>query len=300
MIKFSKRLALEAVSFYLRTISQWRFREAIERCAKSLAKDVSPLGRIRTIRCEHSFKLKTDVTHYIGRQLFTTGVWEPTVGRAIKAILGPGDIFVDVGANHGYFTVMGSKAVGSSGKVYAFEPSPNTRSRLMTNLEINNISNCIVREEAISDRDDTIDFFEVTEGNDGASSLFRHPGIDASSIQVKTVPLSSVIPQDEKIRLIKIDVEGAEGHVLTAMRQRLDKDRSFVIVELTEPWLKEQGFSVKSLGDSIIDLGYSMFVLEHGGATRVTQTDHLPDKFEALFSPVEDLPDGLRVNLPSE
>jgi predicted RNA methylase len=53
--------------------------------------------------------------------------------------LGPGDIFIDVGANIGYYSILASKLIGVNGRVFAVEPIPSTAGVLRFNLKINSL-----------------------------------------------------------------------------------------------------------------------------------------------------------------
>ena len=76
-----------------------------------------------------------------GRALATTGLWEWNVSAAIRQNLGPGDVFVDVGANAGYYAALAARTVGDAGHVYALEPAPQTFRKLERNLDLNHFTN---------------------------------------------------------------------------------------------------------------------------------------------------------------
>jgi precorrin-6B methylase 2 len=82
-----------------------------------------------------------DPSDYVNRIIAITGVWEPQVTAAFQALLSPGDVCVDVGANIGYFSLLAARLVGSRGHVYAVEPSSTSYDRLTKNLELNNATN---------------------------------------------------------------------------------------------------------------------------------------------------------------
>lgn len=70
-------------------------------------------------------QLTMDVTEFTCHRLYFHGeVYEPATVRCLVERLGPGKTFVDVGANHGYFTVLAARLVGPAGRVFAFEPNP--------------------------------------------------------------------------------------------------------------------------------------------------------------------------------
>jgi len=103
-----------------------------------------------------------------------------------------------------------SRSVGEAGHVYAVEPSPEIRERLLANLELNRIANVTVVPYGISDRSERR-MFTLSKANHGASH-FDAPSEDGLELR----RLSEVIPEAEltRVSLIKIDVEGMELQVM--------------------------------------------------------------------------------------
>src|SRR6187402_230919 len=88
-----------------------------------------------------------DVT---GKPVVYFGVYEFAVSALLRAFLAPGDVFVDVGANIGYDTVLAASLVGERGLVLSFEPSPRIRSRLERNVTLNRLTQVRVHAEAVT------------------------------------------------------------------------------------------------------------------------------------------------------
>ena len=79
------------------------------------------------------------------------GAAEPEAQALVAHWLNPGDVFYDVGANVGFFTLIGARRVGESGRVVAFEPAPTTRAALERNVRLNGFANVDIVEAAVSD-----------------------------------------------------------------------------------------------------------------------------------------------------
>ena len=79
------------------------------------------------------------------------GVYEMPVQKCLARELGPGDVFYDIGANAGFFSLLGSKCVGEKGHVFAFEPLPENIGAVRSQVQVNNLTNCTVVEAAVSD-----------------------------------------------------------------------------------------------------------------------------------------------------
>jgi len=144
---------------------------------------------------------------------------EPSVVRVARKILHQGDTAVDIGANVGFLTRQFASMVGTSGRVFAFEPDPQTFAHLAYNTR--RLSQVARSANAISDRD-------------GAMKLYLHPTSamsnslvnaweHARSIEVETWRFDSWIENAniDRVGLIKIDVEGAEPLVLRGMSKTL-------------------------------------------------------------------------------
>lgn len=152
------------------------------------------------------------------------GVWEPEISRIIEAILSPGDVFVDIGANIGYDTLLGSWRVGPAGKVVAIEALPSTFALLQRNLALNeSASNVRAVQLAVSDRAGALDLYNVEDHNIGATSTLalrgtRHVGTATAAALVDILHAEEL----SRVRLIKIDIEGSEPAVLRNILDNLD------------------------------------------------------------------------------
>ncbi|HMD61866.1 MAG TPA: FkbM family methyltransferase [Opitutaceae bacterium] len=137
-----------------------------------LASLVKRLLRIR--RCEITTREGTfwvDPASYAGLELAGTGVYDPATLAAIRRLVRPGDTFVDIGANEGYFTVVASGLVGPAGRVLAVEPQLRLEPVLSRNLSLNGCSNVVVVQAAISDHSGTAVLHLTPDMNNAASGL---------------------------------------------------------------------------------------------------------------------------------
>jgi len=197
-------------------------------------RDVSVLGRT----------LRLDITDRTGRHPYFYGeAYEPGVTDAIVATLGPGDVFVDVGANIGYFSVLAAAIVGDRGRVVAFEPYERARDGL---------DEMVRRNAALP----TVEIVPLALADAaGTAALFVEDGITAhTTIEPDLSPMrhvaalrpSSTVPVttlDEwmktrpdlsgRVRCIKIDVEGAEARVLAGMPDTLRTQGVTIVCETT-------------------------------------------------------------------
>lgn len=159
----------------------------------------------------------------IQRMILYFGVWEPDVSRVIEQNLKSGDVFVDIGANIGYDTLLASDRVGRAGQVVAIEASPRTFALLQRNLALNAASvNVRAVNVAVADAPGRLDIYEIHEGNIGAATTLASRG-GTRMASVEAMPLDQILTADEmqRLRLIKMDVEGAEPPILRHILDRL-------------------------------------------------------------------------------
>jgi FkbM family methyltransferase len=176
---------------------------------------------------------------------YVVGMSEPQVQRAIVDALEPGGVFFDVGANVGFFTLIGARAVGRGGRVLAFEPNPAAREVLRNNLAAN----------ALVDR---VSIFPWALGSEPGRAtlttkyvLTAHLTSDGDlAVEVRALDDLDLPAPD----LVKIDVEGEEESVIDGMRGILEREKPVLIVETHgEPtkvpgMLEAAGYGVTELG----------------------------------------------------
>ncbi|MGZ4401242.1 MAG: FkbM family methyltransferase [Gaiellaceae bacterium] len=182
------------------------------------------------------FRICVDTSEAMGRVLVATGVWEPHVTAVFKRLLLPGDVCVDVGANTGYFTLLAAKLVGPTGRVYALEPAPETFAALLANIQLNGCSNVIPLQVAAGDARGEVLFDDQPNGMAIRSGV-RPEGIEGSGtlVRVPVRDIPSVLDGEaiDRLRLVKIDVEGYEVEVLRGLEPLFDTGaRPAVLIEL--------------------------------------------------------------------
>jgi FkbM family methyltransferase len=147
------------------------------------------------------------------------GSYEQQKGAAIVRAISPGDVFYDIGANAGYYTLLGSRITGKVGHVYSFEPLPLNLSFLRKHIQLNSIENSSVLEVAVA-AVDGVAAFTIGE-NSCEGHLTAATGI--RTIQVKTASLDSLVSNNaiRPPKVIKCDIEGGEYDALQGAREVL-------------------------------------------------------------------------------
>jgi FkbM family methyltransferase len=188
----------------------------------------STAGRRETARLPWGLSLEVGADEAIGFTILTTGVFDPCVSETIQRLIDPGDRVVDVGANVGYMTSLAAVSAGTSGRVMAFEPHPVVFELLRTNIARWNgaaVAPIEPHQLALSDHAGTaqLNAGSSFHANMGLSRL--EAASEATSedvlVPVEVKRLDEVIG-DERIGLMKIDVEGHEPGVLRGSQRLLE------------------------------------------------------------------------------
>jgi FkbM family methyltransferase len=211
-------------------------------------------------------KVKGDAREIIEQYIYYFGVWEPHITAWISRRLAPGDTFVDVGANIGYYSLLASRLVGASGTVVAIEPSPRTFSKLNANMTLNGLSNVRTVNLAASACDGIVQIFRGDEHSSGLTTIIERKGFELEC-EVSAAPLSSILRPEEmrNTRLVKIDVEGAEWSVVAGMASLINKGRRDleIIIEVDTDRLAHQGKTPDDLLRPFLTTGFYPYAVEN-------------------------------------
>ena len=171
------------------------------------------------------------------------GARQDHVGRdVIIAPLKEGDVFVDVGANCGAYSLFAARNVGRTGRVIAIEPMPEMLARLRFNIGLNGFDNIDVVPTAVGPAAGTATLF-VDESRRGLSSMSKLEG--STPLKVPITTLQAVIERAgvDRIDALKIDIEGFEDRALlpfvgTAPRALWPK-RIYMETDWSERWERD-------------------------------------------------------------
>ena len=175
-----------------------------------------------------------------------------------------GDCFLDIGSNFGLYSLIASKKVGKQGQVFAFEPATKTFIRLKRNIKLNRFDNIIPIKTAISSNNGIMPMSISLDGHDAWNSLTKPArGEKFLTEEVKTITLDDFIQENglhDKIKMIKIDVEGWECEVIKGAVGTLISEMAPILqVEFSEPALEASGSSSGVLIDLLSGLGYRLY-----------------------------------------
>ncbi len=166
----------------------------------------------------------------IGEHLARHRTWEPDVTRAVRRLLREGDTFVDVGANIGYFTLLGARQVGPTGRVVAIEPAPHNFQLLQKSVARNGLHQIEAHQVAVGASTGRAQMALPDRANGGSYALVGQASTGTFEVQLR--PLDDLIA-GRRVDLVKIDVEGAEEQALAGMGQILKTSRPLLLLEYT-------------------------------------------------------------------
>lgn len=194
--------------------------------------------------------------HYedLARFLFAKIVakWEPISQLRPK----PGETFVDVGSNIGYYTLRLAKAVGQKGKVISIEPDPDSYEILTKNCKLNNLKTIELHNLAIGDHNGSVKLFRA-ETHSGQSSLDSNLETSKNSVSVNLSTLDELLEKLSIIDWMKIDVEGSELNVLHGSQKTLLKTKK-ILIEIHEPQLRKQNQKPEQIINILKNSGFKI------------------------------------------
>lgn len=232
--------------------------------------------------------------------LYVCGSFEPNEFSFLHGFLKPGMVFVDVGANDGYYTLFAARRVGPAGKVVAVEPSTRERVKLRKNLSHNGLCNVIVVPAALGAASGEADLQLAQGAHSGHNTLgaFAHADVLPASLERVTVDTLDAVVERLKlphVDFIKVDVEGSEARVLAGANHVLTSMRPFLLLEINDGALKAQGTSADVLLEKLqADLGYEIMIFSPGTGLLAPVSDNAPLSENIVAVPRERMSEVIR------
>lgn len=208
---------------------------------------------------------------------YVNGTNELPVQLALADVLRPGDVFIDIGANVGFFSMLAARLVGRSGEVFALEPVPDNVAAVRANARRNRFGNVTVLRLAASDSNGRAALVTTKHPGGAVLASADSPPDPVGEIEVETATVDSLIATGrvEPPDLVKIDVEGAEPAVLAGMMSTLARHQPVVVIEVDGPdedVLAERRRAVTRL---FADVGYESYELQASYSGREWCVAHL-------------------------
>jgi len=210
-------------------------------------------------------------------RVICNGDYEPEETELLLAFAERGSVFIDVGANVGWYALNMARQWGGQGlKIYAFEPITSNYTQLRRNIEINDLADVIkVFPVALGEADGGARFFIPEDMPGGASIVELHPSM-ASRQEVCPVATLDAVLADEgvgRVDILKCDVEGAEFNVLKGAKGVLARDRPVLLLELLRKYSKAFGYHPNDVFRYLAAMGYEAFAIGKGVPRAIAAVD---------------------------
>ena len=221
-------------------------------------------GRVQCMQLG-DYRMYVDITDDLVGAVIARGGFEPHVTRAIANTLRPGDTFLDLGANIGYFSLLAASRVGPTGHVIGFEARPDNVSLARLSVRENGFRNVTLHNLAVSERDSQLrmhapDHTSLSEVVDGSVEGTEH------FVVIQAVALDDALAALPRLDVVKMDIDGGELRAVRGMRGVLRRHRPKLFFEFAPYVLRELGRCNPTLVlEEILALGYRLSGLSPEG-----------------------------------
>jgi FkbM family methyltransferase len=220
----------------------------------------------RTVVARDGITYDLDLAQGIDFAIFLGNIYERQTKSALRKLVSPGSLVLDIGANIGAHTLHLAQLVGPGGRVMAFEPTDFAFRKLGRNLELN--PSLAARVDAYHCFLTASDGANVPEAIYSSWPLAKQSGLHAKHLgremlteQAQSRSLDSVLNEngDRKVHLVKLDVDGFECDVLAGATAMLREVRPVFVMELAPYVLEERGASLDQLLSYFLPNGYVFY-----------------------------------------
>lgn len=241
-----------------------------------------------------SLTFACDLGDGLMREVWLTGRYEPQETALLRHLLQPGMTLVDVGANWGYFTLVGAHLVGPAGRVISVEADPRACRALRANLAKNALTSVAVHNVAASGGPGRLAFQEYEPlardtGNFGvaqSTTLAEH----GRRVDVEACALDDLLDEAavDRVHVLKIDIEGGEAKAIAGLQRRLSSHRiDHISMELHPYHLRDLGTSAAHVIADLRAYGYVPWRIDHSPAAHRAAASTEVD-VSTMLAPLED------------
>lgn len=204
----------------------------------------------------------------IGAHLLTVGEWQGECMRLIGRLVQPGQTVIDIGANHGVFTLLGAAATGHGGRVYAYEPNPRMAELARHSAQLNGFGGyTTVEEAAVGEREGEVTLAFDPRWAGGGHVDWQGQGGGPQQLTVRAVTLDNALPGTVQADFIKISAQGSEGLALRGMQKLLERSPAVrLLLDFAPHLLARNGTPAEGVADQLAVLGLQPYLVEGDGS----------------------------------
>lgn len=207
-------------------------RDELEAISRRRCQAVRLSDRFTICRVLGKYILYTDPEDIgLTPHLCLDGFWESWITIAVARLIRPGWRCVDIGANHGYYTLLMADAASENGYVLALEPNPKLAELIRLSLEVNGFEHrASVLEKAGSNVGSNRVGLVVPRNREMNATLCREAEESDDVIEVETITVDEAAWNWPRVDFIKIDAEGAEEAIWRGMRETLRRSPAITVI----------------------------------------------------------------------
>jgi len=252
----------------------WLYEMKPRRLGAFLLQALGPWERRRIADTKVGVRLYLDPFNSLGQQLLLDGAYERDTVEILRRQLGPGKVFLDVGANEGFYSALAGCLVGPSGMVIAVEPQHVCRDLIEINLRINQISWGYVYPNAMGGADGQAGrLLSYAPVNTGLSSLVSRYHSTIGTEEIRFVSFERILQETKvaRVDLVKIDVEGFEHEVTQSLLSHIREGKvRAMLVEYHPDMLARRKLSPADIHKELLAAGMHTKVGDPQSRSRLT------------------------------
>lgn len=211
----------------------------------------------------------------VALEAFNFGTYEQEDSEMIYKLITPENVIFDIGANIGWYSNH-MAAMQTTGKVYGFEPIPETFKKLVDNTNLNGFKNISLNNLAFSEKKQRLTFYYSPAQTGASSSRNITEREDIVKLECNSVSVDDFVHENNisKVDFIKCDVEGAELFVYQGATETLKKHKPIVFTEMLRKWSAKFGYHPNDIISLFTQLGYLCYFVK---AEKLVSIDRIND-----------------------
>lgn len=204
-------------------------------------------------------KFMLDMDEYQMRNIYLYDIYERNTYKNLERILKEDDVFIDVGANVGFYALNISTLL-PKGEIHSFEPNPYVLKYYLQNYKLNNPGNIRINKFGLSDSSKIVKIFFDSD-NTGAGSIFRKDGKEVFDIELKKFDEYYNDNNLKKINVIKVDIEGSELDFLKGAEYAIKQNKKLVvIIEMMQENFVKAGYKSQDITEFLFSRGFKAYL----------------------------------------
>ena len=235
------------------------------------------------VTIKNNITLQLSVNDWIQKNIYFLGEYEQSELTLLEKTLNSNDVFIDLGANIGLYTLNAAHLIGENGTVICFEPFSKNFKTLNKNIALNNFSNITTENLAVGDSNGFLNiYYDDKELNLGMVSAHLTKYSHRENIEITTLDSYLETNPITTVNFIKIDIEGNEYQALTGMKKTLEKHHPKLLIEILENNEVSDIDNKEKIITFLKNYGYKKHYIDDSG--NLSEINQNPNRMNYLFT----------------